>query len=430
MNFDNIIIGGGLAGLVCGIRLQQQGQHCAIITTGQSAIDFSSGSLDLLSYLPNQQGKTTLVTQFAQGIKQTESTHPYHLIGVENCLHYAKEFCQLVENLDLPLQGSAESNHYRITPLGTLYATWLSPRSVPTLTLEQAQFPYRSVMLLGIEGYHDFQPQLAAENLKALPQFAQCDIQFNYLSIPELDYLRSNAREFRSVNISQTLEHKLNFAALVKEINGAANNAEAVFLPACFGLDNDEFFNQLQQATRPILFELPTLPPSLLGLRQHYILRREFERLGGILMQGDSVIKSEFCDQRVSKIFTVRHEDMPLTAENYILATGSFFSNGLQAEFERIIEPIFNLDLFSALPRTDWTTKRFSDAQPYQSYGVKINSFCQAQKGGMTLNNLYAIGNVVGGFNALHQGCGSGVSILTALHTATHIMQQKKEGEL
>lgn len=425
MNFDTLIIGGGLAGLLCGIKLQQQGQHCAIITAGQSAIDFSSGSLDLLSYCDDQP-----VTDFKTGLQQLcaqATEHPYQRIGSDKVLAYAQDFIQFAQQLQLPLQGDAVKNHYRITPLGSLQPTWLSPTNVPTLAINDEVFPYHNIMILGIEGFHDFQPHLLAANLQALAQFAHCKINYAFLHIPELDHLRTNAREFRSVNISQVLEHKLQFDQLVQEIKQAAGSADVLFLPACFGLDDEQFFQQLQKAVGIAMFELPTLPPSLLGLRQHYKLRREFQRLGGVLMNGDTVLRGDFAEGRLARIYTALNEEISLNADHYILATGSFFSNGLAAHFEKIIEPIFGLDLIASPDRLQWTTHRFADAQPYQSYGVKINQYCQVMKDGSTIPNLFAVGAVIGGFNGLHQGCGSGVSIVTAFNVVDTILAGGKQ---
>ncbi|PJG83689.1 glycerol-3-phosphate dehydrogenase subunit GlpB [Caviibacterium pharyngocola] len=425
MKFDVAIIGGGLAGLTCGIALQQQGKRCVIVNNGQAAIDFSSGSMDLLTQLPD--GKKA--ESFEQAYEQLERQlpqHPYALIGKARVLEKARRFEQLAQQIKLGLAGDSEHNHLRVTPLGGLRGAWLSAASLPVLAETESAFPYQHIAVLGIEGYHDFQPQLLADNLVQNPQFAHCRVTTAYLHIPELDHLRTNAREFRSVNISQLLEHKLAFGDLVREIKQAAAGAQAVFLPACFGIDDAVFFNNLKQASGLNLYELPTLPPSLLGIRQHKTLRSHFEQAGGLMLNGDKAQSAEFDGNRVSRIFTRLHRKDAIFADHFVLASGSFFSNGLVSDFDRIYEPVFEADIIGAPQfkqdeRLSWTAHRFAAPQPYQSAGVAINSACQVQKCGRFIENLYAIGNVIGGYNGLELGCSSGVSVITALVVAENI---------
>ena len=54
MKFDTVIIGGGLAGLVSGISLQKAGQNVAIISTGQNALHFFSGTFESIEEAPQQ----------------------------------------------------------------------------------------------------------------------------------------------------------------------------------------------------------------------------------------------------------------------------------------------------------------------------------------------------------------------------------------
>ncbi|WP_040977127.1 glycerol-3-phosphate dehydrogenase subunit GlpB [Necropsobacter massiliensis] len=426
MKFDVAIIGGGLAGLTCGIALQQQGKRCVIINNGQAAIDFSSGSLDLLGRLPDGE-PVRAFEQSYEALARQLPQHPYCLLGKEKVLASARRFEALAQSVGLGLLGSSEQNHLRITPLGGLRATWLSSAGTPLLGDDERNFPHTEIAVLGIVGYHDFQPRLLADNLVQNPAFSHCNVTTAYLNIPELDQLRSEAREFRSVNISQLLEHELAFRDLVQEIKNAAAGAQAVFLPACFGIENQGFFNRLKQASGLNLYELPTLPPSLLGIRQHKSLRYHFEQAGGLMLNGDKALSAEFDGDRISRIYTRLHRQDALSAEHFVLASGSFFSNGLIADFEQIYEPVFNADIigtatFAADARLSWTHHRFAAAQPYQSAGVAINADCRVRKCGRFLSNLYAAGNVIGGYNGLELGCASGVSVVTALVAAEHIV--------
>ncbi|WP_373603596.1 glycerol-3-phosphate dehydrogenase subunit GlpB [Aggregatibacter sp. HMT-949] len=425
MNFDVAIIGGGLAGLTCGIALQQRGKRCVIINNGQAAIDFASGSLDLLSRMPDGSAVEN-INENLTALRTALPAHPYSLLGAEKVIAKAQDFERLANALNLDLIGSSEKNHWRVTGLGSLRGAWLSPNSVPTVQGNET-FPHKRIAVLGIEGYHDFQPQLLAANLVLNPQFAHCEVTSGFLNIPQLDELRQNAREFRSVNIAQLLEHKLAFNDLVSEIIESAQGANAVLLPACFGLENQEFMNALRDATKLALFELPTLPPSLLGMRQRIQLRRKFESLGGLMINGDSALNAHFEGDRVHCIKTRLLEDEEIIADNFVLAAGSFFSKGLVSEFDKIYEPVFESDIigvegFNDKDRFSWTNHRFANPQPYQSAGVAINEHCQVQKCGQFLANLYATGNVIGGFNALELGCGSGVAVVTALAVADEIL--------
>lgn len=417
MRFDTVIIGGGLAGLLCGIRLRESGQRCAIISRGQSALSFSSGSLDLLSFLPDGQPVTDINSAIAL-LEQHYGAHPYALLGAKAVRYYAQQAQTLLADCNLALQGEIDTPHHRVTPLGTFRRAWLSPQEVPRKTEAQQR-----TAVVGISGFLDFQPQLAAGALRK----RGIDAHAEEIELPALDRLRDNPSEFRAVNIARLLDAPEHYNELYDALLPLSQQYGMLWLPACFGLTDNHVFTQLNKQLACPLRLLPTLPPSVPGMRMQLLLQQRFIQQGGSWMPGDDVLRADISNHHVTQLWTRKHEDIPLRARHVVLASGSFFSNGLIAGRDRVREAVFDLDVMQSDKRSDWYRDDVFDSQPWQQFGVRTDTQLRGLRQGTVVENLYVIGSVLGGFDAVAQGCGGGVCAVTALHAAQQIIAQGGE---
>lgn len=198
MKFDVLIIGGGLAGLTCGIRLQKNGVKCAIVSTGQSALHFSSGSFDLLNELPDG----TKVDNPMAAVGKVSANHPYAKLGSEFA-YYVHEAKQQFLDLGIEVAGDAEQNHLRITPMGTLKPTWLTFSDFTPFS-SASDMAGKKIRVVNIAGFLDFNTKFVADSFEKYG--AKC--QISSINLPELERLRISPTEMRSTNIARVLENE------------------------------------------------------------------------------------------------------------------------------------------------------------------------------------------------------------------------------
>lgn len=418
MKFDTIIIGGGLSGLISGIYLSQRGQRCVIISSGQSALHFSSGSFDLLNNLPDGTSVQKPLDAISELVKQAP-THPYAKLGETKFKELAQQAEEFFKNAGISTQGDHEENHYRVTPMGTLKPTWLTLKNL-LISENEKCLPIQHPGIFNITGFLDFYTRFIADEF--LKMGAKCSI--HSINFPALENLRKNPTEMRSVNIARVFDKQENIKELARILKAESGNCDSIILPAITGLNREDVVDYLRKEINKPIYLLPTLPPSVPGIHTQQKLRSVFQQNGGVFMLGDNVLRADIKGNRISQIYSFNHGDIPFVGQNFILATGSYFSQGLIASTEKIYEPIFDLDVTFASNRTQWYNSDVFDAQPYQSFGIKTDSTFRCTREGKIFENLYAAGAILEGFNPLKEGCGAGVSILSAMYIAEQILSK------
>lgn len=417
MVYDAVIIGGGMSALLCGIKLIKSGQSVAIVSTGQSALHFNAGALSLFNH---ENGKDVLFP--LEAMERLSSEHPYFRIGVETIRRLAPEVKLIFGEAGITLNGCEEKNHYRLTPIGLFKPVWLSMKDY-AVTDDMKNIAWGKVAIVNIRGYVDFYPEFVAAGL----QMRGLKSEIRYISSPELDNLRKSSSEMRATDIARVITSST-IDKLSADLNQIIDevNAETVIMPAVIGLYDEQPLDELQQKVKCDVKYVSTMPMSLGGMRAQMRLRHYFKRLGGTYLLGDTVVGGKIENDIVENVTTVNLGEMPLEGKNFVLSTGSFFSHGIEAQANAIIEPIFRLDVNASDSREDWYCENLYDNQAYMKYGVITDPEFYVYKNGRRISNLRAIGAVLGGYDALKEGSGGGVASLTALRVAEYIIDENR----
>ncbi len=431
MVYDCVIIGGGLAGLTCGIRCASEGLRTVVISGGMNSLHFSSGSIDLAGFT-DSGAVIKKPFDHLKGLTEKKKDHPYSRVGLPMIRKSLEFITEKIEGEGIQLNHNGDYNHFHITALGAVKPTYLSQESVFSTRGKDIIKSGAKIAVLNFKGFRDYYPEQTAANLKRHPLFEDREFILGNISLPYYLHTQKNLHEFRSIDIARIFETERYLPRIADEIRRAAGDAEAVSLPAFIGINNyRDIRRKLESMTGKFIYEIPTLPPSILGLRIDHALKNSLFASGGEYIAGEKIESAVINKGSVESIITEsRGTSSEIRAKYYVLATGSFFSGGLQSGASSVREPIFNLGVNGEPKRNKWYSMEFFDrkSHPFLSFGVETDSNLNPVSAeGKTLKNLYCAGSVLAGYNPVKEGCGGGVAVSTAYKCAERIIRELKK---
>ncbi len=416
---DICVIGAGLAGLAATLFAANRGLSC--VEVGQTGeINFSSGFLDLLGVHPvDEKHAWTDPWAGIDALVRDIPQHPYARLPREDIQSALEETLTFLEQAGLPYMRRTNQNIDVLTSIGNLKSTYCVPHTMWNGVQALEQNP--ACLLIDIRGLKGFSARQIAAALK--PQWP--DVRTARISFPDTDHLNEVFTEHMA---SALILHK-NREKLARTLRPHIKDAQLVGLPAILGLyRTPEVVSDLEKMIGVPVFEIPTIPPSVPGLR----LKEAFER--GLRAQG-----VEYLSQK--RVLAVRQPadgnfevdvgrtsaELTVSCRGIILASGRFIGGGLHADRIRIQETIFDLPVYQPANRTDWHRRDFLDARGHlvNRAGVEVDDLFRPlnRSHQPAFRSLFAAGSLLAHNDWKRLKCGGGVAIASAFGAVKSFMQ-------
>jgi glycerol-3-phosphate dehydrogenase subunit B len=404
-----LVIGGGLAGITSALSAAREGADVRLVSYKHSTLRQASGLVDVLGYPPGGDGP--LRDPFA-AIPDLPDRHPYRTVGVAT----VREALALFDDVVPDYRGShTETNALVPTHGGTVKPTARYPRGA-TAGLASDR---RAVLLVGFESMTDFDAPHAAAHLRA----AGVPFGVRGVTVRFPGNLRADAKVTRyatllDTNATVTVGGQDRSArdALATRVAEHHNHEPRVGFPAILGDDDPAGVRgHLAEQLGADVFEVPTGPPSLFGMRLEEALFAALDEAGVRIETGNPVVGYEGTN-RVERVFVEKNgAKIPNSAREFVLATGGLVGKGVESDREGVREPVFDCNVPHPSDRYDWfDTAAFGD-HSFARFGVDTDEELRPldDTGDPEFENLRAAGSVLGGYDFAAEKSGSGVSLAT-----------------
>ena len=404
LHFDAVVIGAGTAGLVAGTRLAQDGARVCVLAKGVGSTHLAPATIDVLGYSPDR------VDAPGSAIEQliaARPDHPYALLGTEAVSDALSWFAQLVPSGPLPgyvYGGSLEHNQLLPTAVGALRPSALVPE---TMANGEAS-GLRRVCIVGTPALRDFHPSLCAANLEL------AGIEARAVSVN----LVLERADMNTLGLARHFDDEKWRRQFCAELSLTLRSEEAVGLPAMLGVrDPHEVLADVEHRLGRRVFEIPTLPPSVPGMRLYEILRSSLRAAGGRLVMGGEVVSCDRDGDRVTAVSThAAGRDLTYVAPWFVLASGGFASGGIELDSHWVThERVLGLPLRGVpAPGEPRFVGTYLDEQPLARVGVAVDSDLRAEG----VENVLVAGAALPGAIPWREGSGEGIALTSGYRAA------------
>jgi glycerol-3-phosphate dehydrogenase subunit B len=186
-------------------------------------------------------------------------------------------------------------------------------------------------------------------------------------------------------------------------------------------------WSDLQDRLGRRVFEIPTLPPSVPGMRLFEILRAALRGAGGRLVLGSEVVSAERADGRVASVSAhAAGRDVRYVAPSFVLATGGFASGGVELGSDWITrETVLGLQLRGAPGPGDLRfVREYLAEQPIARAGVAVDAQLRAEGA----ENVVVAGAALPGAVPWRELSGEGIAVASGYRAASTILSHAAAG--
>jgi glycerol-3-phosphate dehydrogenase subunit B len=403
-----IVIGGGAAAVWSALAARRAGADVLLIRQAPGASALSSGCFDLAAE-PDPIGLPLPIAAAAGVVARVRPSHPFATID-ELPATIADAFRLITEeHSELGVRGSvrSDSNLRLVTPFGAMKQTALAQG--PIAAGDLADWPTNArIGVVSVANRAAFDAHVVVAGL-AGEGFDAVALPALYEGGPQASLMQLAA----ALDVTTTRE------TFVSRVLAAAKQAGArlVLLPTA-GLTQPRgtigSFREIKAA------EILGVPPSVPGLRLDADLERRLTASGVELVRAS--VRSAVTDGGLVRRI-VLDDGREIRSHAFILATGRFIGGGIRHDESGFHEPVFGLPVFvDGYDVGDrWLgsllSRNAGEDQSALRAGLRIDAEMRPadEAGRPPFQNVFAAGNVIGGFDPTRDRNGLGAIAVTAV---------------